>query len=234
LGISLKQPRLPIGVGSEISSRSFSSNSNKNNKASKFQPPRRPNRHYRPIIPRVIKPKGPRTEEEIEDPLQEIGDLDFFNDDSLDEFSQYGPKVKTALEYHKTMRNERNRAMFDTDMQLRLADYFTADPGSTEDLVGERRALAADIKDPLERERFLHSVQKIIDKERFNQLDLADDDYEDVDEDEDDDDEDGNKKDKMLEALAEAEEGDTMERNSDFEDQDDVDEDDNLLAKGRW
>lgn len=168
----------------------------------------------------------------MENPMKQILDLDDFDDDSL---SQYGASAMDALDHLAKLRNERQRVVADYDAQLRLADYFTADHGSTEDLVGERKALAADIKDPAERERFLQIVDKLIDQERFKELDLDDDDFEDEVEDDDDDDEgdSGKMTNKKLQQLAEAEDGD-QDREIESEDPADVEEDPNLLAKGKW
>lgn len=51
-----------------------------------------------------------------------------------------------------------------------MADYITAESGTTEDLVGERRALALDGWDDEDREEYLKEVDEFVEQERIKQM----------------------------------------------------------------
>lgn len=104
-----------------------------------FRPRRRPAKNYRPLKPRPIKVKGPLSPYMIESPLGKIIEIGNVKDpsDELDEI--YGPHAADAIRHTIREREERGGQPFDPEELLRMADYITAEAGSTEDLVGTRR-----------------------------------------------------------------------------------------------
>ncbi|MCL4480977.1 MAG: hypothetical protein M1113_05795 [Candidatus Thermoplasmatota archaeon] len=204
-------PVSPVALELSASHRSFS-----NGSKTKFRPQRRPNPNYRPIIPRFVKPKGPRPDSEMESPIKQIVKLNKLTG-LYEPNAEYGPMAKGALQHLAKLRLEREREFFNIEEQLRLADYFTSASGSTEDLVGERRALAVDIKDELERERYLTKLDKYIDKARIEELDLDDFDFDDSKNMEDEVDENGDISDEKLERLAADEDSSVEEVNDDMD-----------------
>ena len=65
---------------------------------------------------------------------------------------------------------------------LQMADYMTAEPGTLEEKLGERRALALDPWDDDEdRETFLQKVDELVEEVRIEDLNLGAHDYDDDD-----------------------------------------------------
>ena len=93
------------------------------------------------------------------------------NLDVLDKPGNLGTAAELVL---KKMRSERERRT-DVEEEIRDFDYLTADPGSLEDLVGERRALM-DFGTEEERRTFVHDVEKAIEEERHALMELGNDD----------------------------------------------------------
>ncbi len=135
-----------------------------------FTPRRRASKDYRPIKPRPIKRKGPMDPYMIENPFDKkivIGEYE----DASDELEEtYGPFGADAIRHTIKEREERGGRPLDPEELLKMADYLTAESGTTEDLVGERRALALDGWDDDDREDYLREVDEFVEQERIKQM----------------------------------------------------------------
>ena len=60
----------------------------------------------------------------------------------------------------------------DLETKLKMMDYFTSAPGSTEDLVGERRILAMETPDEQERLALMKEIDRLVEEERLNHMEL--------------------------------------------------------------
>jgi small subunit ribosomal protein S5 len=155
--------------------RTFSNNNSKNwnnNNKGGFRPKRRPDRNYRPIKP------GPK---KIFDPSPG-NDHKFFNLDKpaenpIDEYDENFGKL--GGEFIRHFRKEREEAFrnktgyYDpTEDDLRMIDYYLAETGSLEDLVGQRRALAKDLDTEQERAEFVAWLQRLEDEDRRSNMRL--------------------------------------------------------------
>jgi hypothetical protein len=91
------------------------------------------------LQPRPVKVKGPLDPHIIESPLDKTIELGNFKDasDELEEI--YGPNAADAIRHTLKVRDERGGQQMDPEELLKMADYITAEAGSTEDLVGQRR-----------------------------------------------------------------------------------------------
>lgn len=81
----------------------------------------------------------------------------------------YGPDAARAIRYLQRMRRLPEPTIED---QLRNMDYLTAAEGSTEDLVGERRALAEECSSPEEAKRFLAEIDRMVEEQRLIDMEL--------------------------------------------------------------
>jgi hypothetical protein len=124
-----------VVAGNDASNRFFSSN----NSALPFRPRRRPTPDYRPLKPRPVKVKGPLDPHIIDNQLDKTIELGNVKDasDELEEI--YGAHAADAIRHTLKERDERGGQPLDAEELLKMADYITAEAGSTEDLVGERR-----------------------------------------------------------------------------------------------
>jgi hypothetical protein len=91
------------------------------------------------LKPRPVKVKGPLDPHIIESPFDKTIDLGNVKDasDELEEI--YGPHTADAIRHTLKERDERCGQQLDPEELLKMADYITAEAGSTEDLVGQRR-----------------------------------------------------------------------------------------------
>jgi len=152
-----------------------------------FRPRRRVPRSYRPLQSRRPKARGPldpnsvyRRQDErfkLTDkgvvPVAADGEDKSWLIDSEDELeSEFGPH---AAEVYRHVRREAESGIPDIESQLRTIDYLTAAPGSTEDLVGERRG-GMDAWNEKERRDFEEHIDKIIEEENFSDFGFGDDD----------------------------------------------------------
>ena len=137
--------------------------------ASGFRPRRRTPRTYRPLEARPKpKPRGPPSKSEtlIHNSIQqEMGS----KKPSTDLEEEFGLDAAEALRH--TWRLQERGGPPDIEAQLRAVDYLTAAPGSTEDMVGERRA-AMDSWTEEERKTFTQSLDDLIEEERVRGLKL--------------------------------------------------------------
>ena len=106
---------------------------------------------------------------------------DALDADEDDDLTPLGPLMGGAL---RALRNENSQnasASIDVDelesQFLRTMDFFTSETGSTEDLVGSRRAVAAETySDPssggVTAAEMLRRIDQLVDEERFEYMDL--------------------------------------------------------------
>lgn len=93
--------------------------------------------------------------------------------DASDELEEtYGPFGADAIRHTIKEREERGGRPLDPEELLKMADYITAEAGSTEDLVGERRALALDGWDDEDREEYIEEMNEFVEEERIKQMGL--------------------------------------------------------------
>ena len=183
------------------------------NKKTSFRPKRRPSRNYRPIKAGRKKKKDwmPGNDNKFVD-LDKLPDS-LHAKDELD--AEFGPLAADVL---REIRREKKSPEVDPfEEDLRLADYMLSEMGSTEDRVGERRALAKETESEEERQAFMEKMEEILDEGRKLSYD-----FEDVDDVKP-------MKSKKLSAL--------FEEDEDVDDPDedpDVRLDHNQLAHGEW
>ena len=60
----------------------------------------------------------------------------------------------------------------DIESQLKMMDFFTSSPGSTEDLVGARRAVALEALQDEDPDHILQKIDEIVEQERLRYMDL--------------------------------------------------------------
>jgi len=181
---------LLLDLSNGISFRSLSSATGGGSKHNKFSPRRRPAANYRPAKPRgdrYKKMKGNKgmTMEGGEkfhmfgDQIVKLGDdtspatgseFDMFDDDGLSK--KYGPTIARSMRQTRREQDLRKGQQPTADEFLRDMDYLTSLPGSTEDLVGERRALSFETDSEEEKERYLQNIDRIIEEQRVIDLGL--------------------------------------------------------------
>jgi hypothetical protein len=150
--------------------------SGKQQRSSSFSAPRRPgksyqSRHQPKPLKRFKAPKGPREPNDISRPipkidLSKISVTDSSEDD--DDWSDLGPMMMAAIQ---KARHD-GGADLDIETQLKMMDYFTSAPGSTEDQVGERRALSLESWDGKDRQAVQDEIDRLIHRERVDYLEL--------------------------------------------------------------
>lgn len=118
-----------------------------------FRPRRKPSKNYRPPRVEVVKKKdwSPGNDHKF----VELGNVKGAKDELE---ANYGPVAAGVL------RDVRRQAMYPeehtAEADLRLADYWTAEKDTTEELAFERRILSRET--PEERERFLADIEEAI------------------------------------------------------------------------
>jgi hypothetical protein len=142
----------------------------------KFRPARRPSRNYRPISPRKkldeasLRSNAKNPLHSDIDPMRvELGNVKNPSDELE---AAFGPLAADVLrDVRREMALKRKDGEEDAfEEELRMADYLTAKTGSTEDLVGERRALAFDIPDEKERIRFMEELDSLVEERQQEEL----------------------------------------------------------------
>jgi len=152
-------------------------------KHKKFTPRRRPNKNYRPTKPRVEKLKfggvtfGAGDEKDVlplggratATQLSRQG-LDVQNKDEehYDKWeTEFGPKYGPAARY---LRREQDSPKETVEDNMRDMDYLSSAPGSTEELVYERRALSEEFETPEEGERFMKGLDDMVERQGINDM----------------------------------------------------------------
>lgn len=201
-----------VSVANACNVRFLSDNANAD--PAPFRPRRRGSKNYRPLKARPLRKKGPI------DPitLVEPGDGKVVlgahpSDDPLE--ADFGPLAADAIRYIEKERKERGGKPLDVEEELRMADYLTTEIGTTEHMVGERRALALTAWDEKDRSTFMKNLEEFLEEERKNEIIREDEDQE----------EEGSE----LQLPEEEEEEDEQEVNAQGEVQDP-----NQLAFGEW
>jgi len=121
-----------------------------------------------------VQVKGPKEPFDISRPIPKV---DFSNitvtdteedDEDVDDLSAFGPMMKAALQKARYD----GATDLDAETYLKMMDYFSAAPGSTEDLVGERRVLALESWDGTDRQAIQDEIDRLVEKERLDYLEL--------------------------------------------------------------
>lgn len=159
------------------SSRLLSSSSGK------FRPRRRPGKNYRAAAASAMKKphrkqqaRGVKDPNDVSTPPRptidfsniKITDVEDDNDDDTT-LLEFGNLAGGAL---KMLRRELEQGEMDLETKLKMMDYFTSAPGSTEDLVGERRILALETPDAQERLALMAEIDRLVEKERLDNMEL--------------------------------------------------------------
>jgi hypothetical protein len=141
-----------------------------------FRPHRRPGKNYRGLpkpLKKAAKVKGPKEPQDISTPRPTI---DFSkirvtnaDDEPLNDLSDLGPLASAAI---RRLRQNNATGELDLETQLKMMDYFTSATGSTEDLVGERRALALESFEGEDRDELLAEIDRFVNQERVEYMDL--------------------------------------------------------------
>ena len=151
-----------------FSTRSGGSDSSKKS----FRPRRRSSPEYRPVPTATASMKKKKRKQEDSSPGNDkkfvhLGHVENPKDELE---AQIGP---VAADVVRSVRRElaKGRSLDETvEEYLRMADYITAEEGTTEALVAERRALAEEFDDLQEREDFMKTVDDTIREGRIKYL----------------------------------------------------------------
>jgi hypothetical protein len=174
-------PSILRGGSQSDSSMRFLSSRTGNKKKYDFRPRRRTPRTYRPVDAKAFKPKGPKEPFDISRSPRRIvtpADIKITDATEEDELEAFGPLAADAIRLARKHGDDlftggKPGSKYDVETQLRMMDYFTSAPGSTEDLVGERRALAFDMWDFEDRDHYATAVAEMIEEERIRSLEMA-------------------------------------------------------------
>jgi hypothetical protein len=170
-GASISRRALPA---SQESLRFLSSKGSGAPKKGGFRARRRPGKNYRPLDPLPSRVKGPKEPLDVTRsvPTIDMSKITITDATEEDELEAFGPLAADAIRLaRRQILNPQDDAL-DVETQLKMMDYFTAAPGSTEELVGERRALAYDMWDHEDRDAYAKGIDAMIDEERVNYLEL--------------------------------------------------------------
>lgn len=165
------------------------STSTSNDQLLPFKPRRRPSRNYRPVQPTGTPLKTQKRDSTLQNMPRGPDTMPpYVLDDDADDATWedgFGPYAADALRDYKRSREIWGpEGQPDVEAQLRMADYVTAAAGSTEDLVGERRALAMGTWDEEDKIDFLKDLDAAVVEQRTKEMGLEDDDVLDEDGDE--------------------------------------------------
>ena len=142
-------------------------------KSTKYRPRRRQSPEYRPLQPTKKKRKGWLASDKAKQvDLDQISGLT----NPLDaEFGPHGADVLRRI--RKDTFQHRPGNTDEAEEELRIMDYFTAEDGSTEELVAERRMLSEAFDNEADRKAFMEEVNKLLEKGRLYSDSLEDEDY---------------------------------------------------------
>mmetsp|Transcript_3608 Transcript_3608/g.6783 ORF Transcript_3608/g.6783 Transcript_3608/m.6783 type:complete len:392 (+) Transcript_3608:3-1178(+) len=162
---------------------------NKNNKSS-FRPRRVPGKDYfrshqkQKLTGKPKKIKGPKEPFDVSTPLPQIDlsqmkitDVEDGEDGDMEpmDWSDLEPLMGDAIRSLRAQAQPNSgRAAMENDVeaQLRMMDFFTSAPGSTEDLVGARRAVALEAFEGEDTDAIMEDIDRLVDKERIDYMDL--------------------------------------------------------------
>uniref|UniRef100_A0A7S3PAC5 S5 DRBM domain-containing protein n=1 Tax=Amphora coffeiformis TaxID=265554 RepID=A0A7S3PAC5_9STRA len=148
---------IPTGAATyagDLVSRSFSSGSSRGNSGkSSFRPRRKPSRNYRPVKPGGVKKKdwAPGNDHKF----VTVGKVENPKDELEAQFGRLGAAGIKDLRY-EALRPEEHTI----EDEIRLADYMTAEAGTTEEMAFERRFLYRET--PEGRAKFLADIEEAI------------------------------------------------------------------------
>jgi small subunit ribosomal protein S5 len=156
--------------------RTYSNGNNNWNHSNKkkggFRPRRRPDHNYRPIKPGPKKFFDPSPGND-----NKFINLDKPAENPIDEYDENFGKL--GGDFLRHFRKEREDALrnktgyFDSaEEDLRMMDYYLAETGSIEDLVGQRRALAKDFANEQERVEYIAWLERLEDEDRRGNMRL--------------------------------------------------------------
>lgn len=143
-----------------------------NNKGSSyFKAPRRPGKSYlsrhQPKPLKKVVVKGPKEPYDITRrvPKIDLSQIEITDVDSeLEDDAWLDPLIAQALEQAQASGLDD----LDVETQLKMMDYFVSQPGSTEDLVGERRIYSLEQQSQAMQDQ----IEEMIHKERIDYLEL--------------------------------------------------------------
>jgi hypothetical protein len=139
-----------------------------------FRARRRPGKNYRPHDPLASRVKGPKEPLDVTRsvPTIDMSNIKISDATEEDELEAFGPMAADAIRLARRQILNPQEDPLDVETQMKMMDYFTAAPGSTEELVGERRALAYDMWDHEDRDEYAKGIDSMIDEERVDGLEL--------------------------------------------------------------
>jgi hypothetical protein len=125
----------------------------------------------------IKKKKGPREPNDISTPLPKITKSqiqikDALDADEEDDLTPLGTLVGGALRALRAESSMATAADDSIEAKLRTMDFFTSADGSTEDLVGARRAVAAETYGDQDADELLARIDELVDAERFEYMEL--------------------------------------------------------------
>ena len=151
-----------------------------------FRPRRRPGKNYRAAGASAMKKNHPKQNVRgVKDPndvsTPPRPTIDFSNIKITDagEEEEYSSPDELLAEFGnlaggalKMAQRELEQGEMDIETKLKMMDYFTSAPGSTEDLVGERRILALETPDEQERLALMAEIDRLVEQERLDNMEL--------------------------------------------------------------
>jgi small subunit ribosomal protein S5 len=186
--------------------------SDKKNPSSSFRPRRRSAKNYRPVEAGRKIAKNRKTDVDITSGISS-GKIQNLTDE-LDK--DFGPLAADVIRSTRKEIASREFGEDPVEQELRMADYMTAEMGSTEDRVATRRAAFMDSRSKEEREQFTEGLDRLIEKGRSWTMDLHKDQSLEPDED------------RKADFFAEMEEEQTEDKDPE------IHIDPNQLAHGEW
>jgi small subunit ribosomal protein S5 len=154
------------------------------NSGKSFRPRRTPSKdfvrsHQKQYGIKLTKPKGPKEPFDVSTPIPKIDShtdihiTDGGEDGEKKDWESLGPLMGGALRFLRAQQHRPiSKNMTDVEAQLRMMDFFTSDPGSTEDLVGSRRAVAMEALEGENTDAILAEIDRLVDKERIEYMEL--------------------------------------------------------------
>jgi hypothetical protein len=132
-----------------------------------------------------VKPKqvkGPKEPYDVSTPIPRI-DLNQIKITNVDadkdeDYELFGPMIGDAIRSLRLQekRRRQNQPLLDganeIEAQLRVMDFLTSLPGSTEDLVGSRRAVAMEAYEGEQPDAIMAEIDRLVEQERTDYMEL--------------------------------------------------------------